>query len=200
MLRLPPLEVETARLVIRPSDPGTAAELRLLLADPRVAEPYFGCSNPTERRAQARPWVQSEHDWTQRSLLTLSVRARAAGMLVGAVRFDHGRLSYLVNPRYWRQGYGAEMVRACCLCAQRDLGLDELHANVIRENFGSRRILEGAGFVFAGLMPRDEQGHSSAVTILRYLLHARAAAVSTAQATGGAVICTPGPANGLPLL
>ncbi|MEO6788745.1 MAG: GNAT family N-acetyltransferase [Chthoniobacteraceae bacterium] len=124
--------------------------LQAMPRDPaqRILEPW-GCRAPGERVS----------DWV--------ARERGSGRVTGAVQFAGDNLGFFVSPDAWGQGYGREMVLACCERLPARLGLTELEATVMRENVASRRILERAGFAFAGLHtePRPRLG---VLTLLRY--------------------------------
>ena len=91
------------------------------------------------------------------------------GEPVGAVQFFGRQLAYFLAPSVWqRRGLGSEMVEAVCRHYPPLLGLTRVQASVLRDNVGSRRILEANGFVFAGLATRRWRGMPGIATMLYY--------------------------------
>jgi ribosomal-protein-alanine N-acetyltransferase len=171
MPAVPPGEIVTERLRIAPATANDAIELAQWLEDPAVAEPFhaggIGFGGGSRAAVQAS-WIQATDDWSRRLVMRLAARARADGALVGGLQLAQGNLSYLVKASLWRQGYGKEMVRACCERALGEWQCRDLRARVLRENLASRHVLEACGFVFVGLAPLPRHGRSGSVTVLDY--------------------------------
>jgi RimJ/RimL family protein N-acetyltransferase len=162
------LQLVTAALRIAPCDADAAQALAHITADPRVGVPYrvARCA-PGDVAEDAARWPQGPDAWETTGRLKLAVRLHH-GETVGAVQFTGQQLSYFLAPAVWRQGLGREMVEAACRHYPPLLGLARLHASVLRENIGSRRVLESAGFVFSGLETRRWRGMQGIATMLRY--------------------------------
>lgn len=164
--------IETARVSIFPCDALASREAAGVLADPVVYESYCGArSAHLDRRDAEACWAQHVDDYPRFGRMNLAARQRASSEFVGMVRFNEGWLTYFVSPRYWGNGYGTEMVGECCRTMPRLLNLKVVRARVIRENIGSRRILEKIGFAFAGLTNRSWPGRPGALAVLQYQLH-----------------------------
>ena len=70
--------------------------------------------------------------------------------LIGGIGIEKGELGYWLAEPHWRQGYGTEAARAVVDHALTAMGVEALVASYHVENEGSRRILEGLGFVRTG--------------------------------------------------
>jgi len=124
------------------------AAIRALLADPRVALPFFGRAATSEMvdrflcpAPPTRPCAPDD--------FLLATGPDAAVLGVACVRAR--TLAVLVDPAHWGQGIGRDLVSGLCAHLDRiDRGV-ELAALVYRENTRSRRVIEAAGFSFAGL-------------------------------------------------
>lgn len=164
-----PFIVRTQRLVLAPCCAAGAQQLARIMQAPQVHEPFF-VGRPQLAQLQAEPgqWQQHEGGWQARREFNLVARLADGGEVVGCVQFFPQLIAYFVAPHFWQQGYGSEMVAASCVDVPRLLGIRTLESGVIRENIGSRRILEKSGFRFSGLDMRPWQGRSGKVAMLWY--------------------------------
>ncbi|MES9898445.1 MAG: GNAT family N-acetyltransferase [Sedimenticola sp.] len=163
---------ETKRLTIAPCSQADAADLREIVRDPMVANLFFvGRSTEVDYREAIAEYM--EGDWQQHGRLHLAARTHS-GIVVGGVSFNRipreadSLLSYFVSPRLWCRGYGMEMVTAACSALPVELGVRTIEATVIRENSGSKRILEKLGFRFCGIY--QDSGGVEFAPMLRYRL------------------------------
>ena len=92
-------------------------------------------------------------------------RLQRGGPLVGVLGLHAEGLSYAVDPELWGRGLGREMLRIACHALAPAAGLACLQALVQRDNVRSRRLLERAGFRFAGVVGPPLAG---AAAVLRY--------------------------------
>jgi len=165
-----PFTLDTPRLCIAPCDNEAALALAKIVMDPRVYAPFYvGQQARFPAAVDLQYWIQLAHDWKDKSRFNLAVRLRGAGAVIGHIQFTPVQVAYFVHPEYWQNGYGREMLSAACHIP-RLLGIGTLEARVIRENIGSRRILEHIGFAFKGITTRAWGGGSGTVTMLRYEL------------------------------
>jgi len=72
----------------------------------------------------------------------------------GSWERDHRRaeIGYVLNRRYWGQGYMTEVVRAIIAFGFRELGLNRIQARCEVPNIGSARVMEKAGMSFEGVL------------------------------------------------
>jgi len=88
-----------------------------------------------------------------------AVALRRGGKLIGACDLalsGRGRadIGYMLAPRHWGFGYGAEVATALVGFGFGVLGLSAVTAVVAVSNERSRRVLDKAGFTWDGLMRR----------------------------------------------
>ncbi|WP_111557922.1 GNAT family N-acetyltransferase [Paracoccus sediminilitoris] len=98
------------------------------------------------RRHGCAPWV---------------VRERGTDRIIGwgglyQDPFEPGwgfEVGYFFHPEAWGKGYASQLVAAGLAVANDDLKLPEVYAMAHRENRGSQRVLEKAGFIFTRPLP-----------------------------------------------
>jgi ribosomal-protein-alanine N-acetyltransferase len=166
-----PERIVTARLAIAQCRADDVPALYSIASDPRVGQSYY-VGMPVGLQPLS---AQRNPNGTAGGALDLCVR-RADGEIIGSIRFDGGQLSYFVAPAEWGKGYGREMVDAACRHYAARLVPPVIHAEVIRENIASRRILERLGFRFTGLALRRWGGRQGWATMVCYELSTPAAA------------------------
>jgi RimJ/RimL family protein N-acetyltransferase len=156
-------------LVLRPSDEAAAARLVALLREPEIVGSYSLAvrGEAPDRRAQA-DWTQRPRDWATHRRLVLAAHEAEGDGVVGMVRLDRTSLSYFVDPARWGRGYAGAMVAVACGPVAVSLGLARVEAEVLRDNHRSRRVLERAGFRFAGLAQRLWAGLPASVAVLQF--------------------------------
>lgn len=154
------VEVLTPRLRIHSTLDEEALVLLELLRDERVSSCFLDPPDPDESEAAAE-LVQREFTWVQKGWLQVTavskIEASPASHVVGGARIFGAEISYYIDPRIWRQGFGYELVHAVCEIAYEQLKLEKLNARVLRHNIASTKILERLGFRFCGL---DYQFHA----------------------------------------
>lgn len=167
-----PFIVHTRRMRLGPCTQDAAAKLAEIIADPQVYEPFYvGRPQPRTLQADAANWLQTEIGWSHMQQFNLLATLLDSGEVVGCVQFTPGQIGYFVAPRFWRQALGREMVAASCDHIPYLLGITLLETSVMRENIGSRRILEQCGFDFVGLSKMHLTGRAGQVAMLRYQKH-----------------------------
>lgn len=124
------------------------AAIRALLADPRVALPFFGRAASSEMADRfLRPAPPTRPCTPDDFMLATGPDAAILGMACVRAR----TLAVLVDPAHWGRGIGRDLVSGLCAHLERiDRGV-ELTALVYRENTRCQRVIEAAGFSFAGL-------------------------------------------------
>ena len=156
----------TERLELLPAAGPLANALRGLAETPRVAETLFPDDDAW------RGWPSFGEGVCQalgHAVVELGARLRSTLVPVGGFRLRGDRLSYFVDPALWGQGYGAEMVHAAWRLIQPFRAGAPTEAVVLRENLASRRLLEGAGFRFAGASTMANRMRREVRTFLRYV-------------------------------
>ena len=142
--------LETARLTIRPFEPGDAPRLVALFEDLMVAR-YVDDGDALSSQ-DADLWVQrSRENLAKFGYGTGAVIDRASGELVGWAGFARPgdgseEIVYGLAAAYWRQGLGREIV-AALLAFAASRAIDPVRATVDPENLASIRLLEDVGFI-----------------------------------------------------
>lgn len=137
--------------------------LRQILSDANLRESlYPQAIRPPDIDEAVTDWCKApDHDGD------LQFAARSGqGSLRGCVRLEGNELSYFVDPDHWAKGCGSFMVRWITgnILAQRGGALFQVI--VERQNQGSIRLVENAGFLFSGMF----NGYPSSRTLLKYTL------------------------------
>ena len=151
------------RLTLSACDGNAASVLTAIQNDALVHAPYY--AKPQQDGGEE--WQQQQGDWQTAARFNLAVCERSSRQVIGCVRFTPVSVSYFLHPAYWGRGLGSEMVLAACSYMPQLLDLPILRATVLRENVASRRILEQAGFAFAGMGTQVHRGVAT-VAVLNY--------------------------------
>lgn len=149
--------LETARMTLRPMRDGDWQDLRAIHGD-RAAMRTLSADGAVLplARSQAMARAHAAH-WAAHGFGLWHAGDRATGRFCGYAGVRHalaeGRalveLAYAVVPGLWRQGRAGELARAVVDHAFTTLPLEVLEGFTLTGNAGSRRVLEGTGFVFS---------------------------------------------------
>jgi RimJ/RimL family protein N-acetyltransferase len=162
---LPVVEIETARLVLRPPRPGDCAAMAGLANDPAVAGMTGRLPYPY-READAAAFI-ARQEVARRSgqELALVIERKLDGALVGCVGLTFtGRtgaaIGYWLGQCYWGEGIATEAARAVIDHGFQRLGLELLTGECRVINEASRRVLEKSGlhYINSGLSPAPARG------------------------------------------
>jgi RimJ/RimL family protein N-acetyltransferase len=156
-----PIQLPTARLLIRdylPEDCGQAAEIA---ADPEVVR--YVRWGPNDRAA-TEAFIRSAMDEAlhqPRRNYTLAVACRDKGTIVGGcsleIRRPHdreGQMGYHLGRPYWGSGYATEIAAGLLDFGFRTLGLHRISATADVRNTASWRVMEKVGMVREGRLRR----------------------------------------------
>ncbi|WP_370138380.1 GNAT family N-acetyltransferase [Streptacidiphilus sp. EB103A] len=142
-----PLELRTDPLVLRPVQERDAGVLGVLLTDPQVGR-FLGGPAGDERVARGlREYPVTPGCW---AIEPAGEDGAAVGLVtIGADHRCEGRaeVSYQLLPAQWGKGLGKEAVGAAVAWWGTVAGAGSLVAVTQRANTGSRRLLEGLGWV-----------------------------------------------------
>ena len=150
--------LETDRLLLRKVRMEDAPDIFEYASDPNVPiympwephqsiqETYEYLERVMERYRQSRPGP-----W--------AIVHRRDAKMIGTCSFskweredNRAEIGYVLNPRYWGQGYMSEAVRAIVAFGFRELGLNRIQARCDVPNVGSARVMEKAGMTFEGVL------------------------------------------------
>ena len=125
-------------------------ELEILLGDPEIM--YAWEHGFTKIESQA--WLNENlRRYSSDGYSYWAVRKKNDGSLIGVMgilkEVAEGKqyigIGYILNKKYWGQGYAGEGTAALCQYAFRKLQLQTLTAQVRTNNFASQHIAEGLG-------------------------------------------------------
>jgi len=155
-------QVSTARLVLRPPSLTDVPVLFEFLGDTEAMR--YTHVDPSLRACRRRVAV---HEWRRRrdGYAPWTVVTKADGRIIGwgglyDDPFQPGwgvEIGYFFHPAAWGQGYASELTSACTDVADHLLQLPEVKAFARRENTGSRRVLEKAGFEVVRFIPKMQR-------------------------------------------
>ncbi|MHB9031418.1 MAG: GNAT family N-acetyltransferase [Anaerolineae bacterium] len=166
--------IHTARLVLRPLEPGDAPRVSELAGQRPVAELTSNIPHPYAPE-MAEHWISIHLGHYRRGELATWAAAPADDpALIGAVtlHFDtpHNRAeaSYWLGLPYWGQGYAAEAVAGALRYAFERRGLQKVTASVFADNQRSVRVMEKLGFTLEGRQRRQIYKWDVFHDLLRY--------------------------------
>lgn len=150
-------EIKTARLTLRPLTDEylkTAHEYASDLENTR-----YMCYLPNETESETLDFLRhAGEEWEKPSPEFYEFAIIWDGHHIGAVSLaigegaGAGELGWIINKKYWRQGFATEAASAL-ICFARSLGVRRLCAHCDAENTGSYRTMEKLGMKFVGRYP-----------------------------------------------
>jgi [ribosomal protein S5]-alanine N-acetyltransferase len=151
--------VKTARLLLRPPRATDLAALFAILGDRRAMRHTHRQRSPL---ACARHVAAHERQRRRLGYAPWVIATRDDGRIIGwgglyDDPFDPGwgvELAYFLARHAWGRGYASELAGACVELADGTLRLAHVRSFTMPRNRGSRRVLEKAGFVATGYVPR----------------------------------------------
>jgi [ribosomal protein S5]-alanine N-acetyltransferase len=150
--------LETNRLLLRKITIGDAPDIFEYASDPEV---------PTYMPWEPHRSIQETYDYLERVMERYRQRNpgpwaivhRRDAKMIGTCSFgswerEHhwAEIGYVLNRRYWGQGYMSEAVRAIVDFGFRELGLNRIQARCDVLNIGSARVMEKVGMSFEGVL------------------------------------------------
>lgn len=134
----------TARLRLRGFCQDDLAALAAIYADAEVMRFIrHGVRTEAQTAAAIDTYIL---EWAQRGYGVWAVVDRANNLLLGMCGFvDRAELGYIFGRASWGCGFATEAAGACLWYGFEHLGYDEIGAGALRENAGSRHVLEKLG-------------------------------------------------------
>lgn len=121
----------------------------------------WGPNTPAQTRDRINGYLEEQLTWP-RDEVSLAVELRMERKVIGTIRLSvidgqtrTADFGFVINQRYWNQGYASEAARAILRAAFKMLSLHRLWATCDTRNVGSWRVLEKAGMRREGLFRRD---------------------------------------------
>jgi RimJ/RimL family protein N-acetyltransferase len=134
----------TARLRLRGFCPVDLAALMAIYSDPEV---MCYIRHGTRTGAQTAAVIDAySAEWPERGYGVWAVVDRQNNALLGMCGFvDRAELGYIFGRASWGRGFATEAADAVLWYGFEHLGFDMIGAGALRENGGSRRVLEKLG-------------------------------------------------------
>jgi RimJ/RimL family protein N-acetyltransferase len=158
-----PIELRTARLLLRRWRPEDRAEFARLNADPRVMEFFPKLLTPEESDAAVD---RIEAHFQQHGFAQWAVEVPAVASFVGFVGLSIPRFEAAFTPcveigwrlaaEHWGRGYATEGARAALEFGFGSLGLAEILSYTVPHNLRSRRVMERIGMTHS---PAEDFDH-----------------------------------------
>ena len=165
------MNVETARLLLRPLKVSDAPDVQRLAGDRDVASTTRNIEHPYDD-GMAERWIKSCQERSDAGgLINFAITLRSDGSFIGAIELhpDTGarqaEIGYWVGKPYWNQGYATEAVRAVLLHGLTDLKMDRVYAAHFTRNPASGRVMQKAGMLHEGFL----KGHTEKWGVLEDL-------------------------------
>jgi RimJ/RimL family protein N-acetyltransferase len=165
------VEIETARLVLRPATESDIPELVPLIGAREVAATTLRIPHPYEER-HAREYIASP---TKDNELRLLIRLRKEGRLCGGIGLhpDHDRraeLGYWIGVPFWGNGYATEAAKAVVRYGFEHFKFNRIYAAHFLGNDASGRVLQKIGMQYEGRMRQALWKLDSFIDVERYAI------------------------------
>lgn len=176
-----PLEIETARLKLRPFRTSDADDIWPYVSDPEFPKAMSWAAHTD--REQTVAWLEgTQNDLADNiGLLWAMVHdGKVCGNISlenirwqqAAWRIDRAELGYWIAPSLWNKGLMTEAAHHVLLFAFETLGLHKVTIGCFEQNVGSRRVIEKLGFRRVGRQEDDVWRDGAWHSHLRYELTA----------------------------
>lgn len=170
----PFVPLETDRLVLRPLEPGDAAQLHRLVNDWEVAKTLARVPFPYPRPL-ADEWIASTRARVAAGeAYHLAIASRDDGALLGCVGLTLDRaareaeLGYWVGRRDWGRGLASEAAGRLARWALAHLEIDRLRASALADNARSAAVLRRIGFAPDGEGTADYLSRGGPMPVRRF--------------------------------
>jgi RimJ/RimL family protein N-acetyltransferase len=144
-------EIRTARLLLRPMNPGDLEDFLRMHQDPRVMATLGGLRPPEDIKAFLGRLVADwdKHGfgwWSARDLATGQFAGRGGPRHVLVEGRDEVEVGYGFLPEFWGRGLATELARESVRVGFNELRLPNMVSFTLPTNLASRRVMEKAGF------------------------------------------------------
>lgn len=143
--------IPTARLILRPFEPGDAATVQTLAGVREIADTTLNIPHPYEDGV-AEAWIATHGPAFENcTLAVFAITLRETGQLVGAIglhierRSNQGKLGYWIGKPFWNRGYATEAAIAIIRYGFASLDLNRIDAWHFARNPASGRVKLKAG-------------------------------------------------------
>jgi ribosomal-protein-alanine N-acetyltransferase len=153
------MDLRTARLFLRPFQPGDHAALHAIAGDPQVVRWMDWGPNTPEDTAVFLSYALESEVADPRRTWKFAVTRAADEVLIGSAELHiespenrRGTMGYLIAPAEQGQGYATEAAQAVLDFGLTGGGLHRITATCDPENTGSTRVLEKIGMTREGCL------------------------------------------------
>ncbi len=156
LTRIP--QIQTDRLLLRKISPADAGDMYEYASLSSVTRYLLWYEHPnllyTKRYIT---YIQSRYRTGQ--FFDFAVVCRENGKMIGTCGFsridaenDAGEIGFVFNPKYHKNGYATEAVRAMIQFGFERLGLYRIEGRYMKENVASRHVMERSGMIYEGML------------------------------------------------
>jgi ribosomal-protein-alanine N-acetyltransferase len=156
------MQIETARLLLRPWQPGDLAEFTRLLTDPVVTR-HIVVSTPFSPQDVAELSARTLRQWERNGFGPWAAIEKATGRWVGRIGLDEladwpgpdkVEVGWELHREFWGRGLATEGGRAGPVGhGFETVGLERIISVTMATNTASRRVMEKCGLRFQGELP-----------------------------------------------
>lgn len=146
----------TARLILRPFEPGDAATVQQLAGEREIADTTLNIPHPYDDGV-AEAWIAThEPGFEDGTLAVFAIVLRDSGDLVGAIglnierQFNQAELGYWIGKPFWNRGYATEATIAVVRYGFNSLDLNRIASRHFTRNPASGRVMQKAGMRHEG--------------------------------------------------
>ncbi|MGH2538751.1 MAG: GNAT family N-acetyltransferase [Candidatus Promineifilaceae bacterium] len=138
-------------LEIRPVEPDDAADLYVIVSDPRVARTTVQL--PSMEFAETQAWLATSQPGRYRLVAAAGGRVIGSGGLTvnqNPRRAHSAKFGLIIHPNYWNQGIGTALTAAALDLADNWLDMRRVELDVFTHNPAAVRVYEKLGFQVEG--------------------------------------------------
>jgi len=151
--------VETARLLLRPWQPGDLERLVRLYADPQVARYVSRDGQPIPRERSVPAFEHFVEQWERKGYGPWAAVDKHSGRWLGEIGLNElpdfpgphkVEVGWELDPSVWGRGLATEGGRAAVRYGFQVVGLERIVSATVPANVASRRVMEKCGLTFQG--------------------------------------------------
>lgn len=173
--KVPPMQLATDRLLLRPFALDDAPAVQRLASAYEIAENTLLIPHPYPDGAAAE-WIASHPRSPNNHVFAITLQD--GGNVAGAIGLEaqpergRGEIGYWIGVPYWNRGYVTEAARAVLAWGFESLGLHRIFAYHFTRNPASGRVLQKIGMKHEGTMRQHEKKWNEFVDVEVYgILH-----------------------------
>jgi RimJ/RimL family protein N-acetyltransferase len=144
-----PVELLTARLLLRTPRLEDAPAIQAIAADPRVARTTASIPHPYPEDGAAQ-YIQHVREVASREQRNLAIVLRRSRDVIGMTGYEttgtDAELAYMLSPAHWGQGYATEACRQMIAHIFEVTDAAAVVARVMADNKASEAVLRKVGF------------------------------------------------------